>query len=232
MIYLLIVLICILFILLLYYLIQVKLNDIKQIGENKELDEIVKTFPNNKEIVTKILSMLGNNKTKMKESEEKDSATIYMVLSDTIHIGGIQNTYTRVQTIAHECLHSIQSKNLLWFHFVFSNIYLIYFLLICVLTIFKVIPNPILQIIILTIFGFIFYVIRSYLETDAMIKAKYLAKEYMEEEKVKKETIERLVKEYEKLNNKAIILTNYTLFRGCFIKIILYSILCFLISIF
>ena len=53
----------------------------------------------------------------------------------------MKNSFTRIQTIAHECLHSIQGKNLLIFNFIFSNIYLLYFIVISVLAAFNILPN-------------------------------------------------------------------------------------------
>ena len=78
--------------------------------------------------------------------------------------------------------------------------------------------------------GFIFYFIRSYLETDAMTKARFLAKEYMEEENIlSKEEIQEVVKQYDKLNTKGIIATNYSLLLGIIIKTIILTILMILI---
>ena len=37
-------------------------------------------------------------------------ASLYIVATNTILISNIKDTFTRVQTIAHECLHSIQNK--------------------------------------------------------------------------------------------------------------------------
>ena len=56
---------------------------------------------------------------------------------------------------------------------------------------------------ILIILGLVYYVVRMYLENDAMIKARYLAKEYLDEsEYTTKEENEKLVSEFDKINNK------------------------------
>ena len=86
-----------------------------------------------------------------------------------------------MQTIAHECLHSIQSKKMLMFNFIYSNLYILYFLVISILTLCNIIQNKTLQLFILSVFGFIFFAVRSYLETSAMTKAKYLAKTFLEQ---------------------------------------------------
>ena len=78
----------------------------------------------------------------------------------------------------------------------------------------------------LVIGSFIYYAIRSYLEMDAMTKAKPLAKEYMEEQgKLTKEEIQRIMENYEIINNVFIKLTNFKLIFDCTIKIIIYCII-------
>lgn len=128
-----------------------------------------------------MLKKLNNTKVKVKEEleskEKKDS--LYVAISDTIFIGNIKDTYTRIQTVCHECLHSVQPRRLLLFNFIFSNIYIFYFILSTLLTIIGVFKDTKLQTIILLIMSYLFYAVRSYLETDAMTKARYLAKDYM-----------------------------------------------------
>ena len=69
--------------------------------------------------------------------------------------------------------------------------------------------------------------VRAFLENDAMIKAKYLAKDYMENMKIStKEEIEKIVSGFDKINNKGIKCINYNLFLGCMIKILIFLILC------
>lgn len=208
------------------FIFEINLKKLKEAGENKKCNEIVSKFPNNKEICEDILEKLDNKKVKIKENNDK-TASLYIAVSDTIFIANISKTYTRIQTIAHECLHSIQSRKLLMFNFVFSNIYILYFILSIVLTIFGVFKNYELQIIILSILGFFYYVIRAYLETDAMTKAKYLAKDYMESYNKKsnnctKGEIEEVVNEYERINKIGIPATNFILFANCIVKIIIY----------
>lgn len=149
-------------------------------GNDKELDEIASKFPENKEICEEVLKSYDNTKVKIQQEEgvnKKDS--LYVAILDTIYIGNIKDTYTRIQTICHECLHSLQPRRLLLFNFIYSNIYIIYFVLSIILTIIGICKDIKLQIIILTIMSFLYYVIRSYLETDAMTKAKFVAKDYM-----------------------------------------------------
>ena len=135
------------------FMFEINIKKLKEAGENKKCDEIISKFPNNKEICENILEKLGNKKVKIKENNDK-TASLYIAITDTIFIANISKTYTRIQTIAHECLHSIQSRRLLIFNFIFSNMYILYFILSIVLTIFGVFKNYELQIIILSILGF------------------------------------------------------------------------------
>ena len=197
------------------FIFEINIKKLKEAGNNKECDEIVSKFPENKEICEEILEKLDNRKVKIKENNDK-TASLYIAITDTIFIANISKTYTRIQTIAHECLHSIQNKKMLIFNYIFSNIYILYFILSIVLTIFNVFKNYELQIIILSVFGFLYYAVRAYLETDAMTN-------YNEKNNIcEKEEIEKVVNEYKKINEIGIPATNYILFANCVAKVIIY----------
>lgn len=223
-----VILVCIAFLIILKFAWNIKLKDIKQlkeIGYDKELNEMTNKLPENKEICKEILKKLNNETVTIKENEDGVSS-FYLVLNNSILIANIKNTFTRVQTIAHECLHSIQNRRTLLFNFFYSNVYLIYFLCICILSLLKLNQHGMLHLFIITILGFVYYAIRSYLEMDAMTKAKPLAKEYMDEQKVlSKEEQDKILEKYEKINEIGIKLTNYKLIVNVVIKIIIYSII-------
>lgn len=199
------------------------IKKIKEIGYSKELNKIASKFPANKEICTKILEKLDNKKVKIEE--EKDSKTsLYIAISNKIIIADIKDTFTRIQTIAHECLHSVQNRTMLLFNFIFSNISLIYYLVAIFLVLFNVLDGFVFVQIYIGI-GIISYVIKSYLETDAMTKAFYIAKEYMEETakasaNITKEEVDILLDNIAKLNKIGIPLTNFYLIVGIMLKII------------
>ncbi len=224
--YLIIVLSCIVFLIILKFAWKIKIKDIKklkEIGYSKELNEITNKLPENKEICKVILKKLNNETVNIKESEN-NTASFYLVLNNTILIANIKNTFTRVQTIAHECLHSVQNKRTLLFNFIYSNIYLIYFVAICILSILGIVKHGMLHIFILTILGIIYYAIRSYLEMDAMTKTRPLAKEYMEEEgSLSKEEQKTILENYDKINEIGIKMTNYRLIISITIKIIIFG---------
>lgn len=224
--YITIILVAIGFIVILFPILQIKIKKVKELGENKELNELANGFPENKEIAEKILTKLQNKTVTLKEDKESKTS-LYMIATDTILVGNIRDNFTRVQTIAHECIHSIQNKKMLWFNFIFSNVYMLYFLIISILTIINVIKNPIPYLSILILFGSIQYFMRSLLETEAMLKAKYVAKEYLEENQVcSQEQIERLITQYEEMNKIGICFVNYEILVKNLIKVIIFAILC------
>lgn len=206
---------------ILRYVFDVNMKKIKEIAEDKELDELTQKYPDNIEICKYYLKKLNNENVKIEE-DKNSNTTLYLVMSNKIFIANLKESYTRIQTIAHECLHSIQSKKLLWFNFIFSNIYLLYFFIICILAIFKLLPYKMMFLSILIILGFTFYAVRTYLENDAMIKAKFLAKEYMQEKKISsQEEIDKIINKYEKLNNIGIKCTNFQLLNNVILKVII-----------
>lgn len=163
----------------------VKLKYLKEFAENEELkyNDIIKRYPSNIEVCKYILKMLNNNNVKIEEDKSANTC-LYIAITNKIIIANVKDSYTRIQTIAHECLHSIQDRKILLFNFIFSNIYLIFFAVSMILGIFKLIPNKMIFVCLMFIFSYIYYFVRSYLENDAMIKAKYLAKEYMIDTKI------------------------------------------------
>ena len=99
----------------------------KQIADNKELNELTNRLPDNETICKDILNSINNSDVNIKQSnDEKSETSLYIVATNTIIIAKIRESYARVQTIAHECIHSIQDKKLLLFNFIFTNIYLVY----------------------------------------------------------------------------------------------------------
>lgn len=201
---------------------------IKHIADDKELDELAKKYPSNVEICKTYLKKLKNETVKIEENENSE-ASLYIAITNKILIANISNTYTRIQIIAHECLHSIQNRKILLFNFIFSNVYLLYFILICLLAIFEVLPFKMMYLGILLIFGMIYYMVRIYLENDAMIKARYLAKEYMEEEKISTpEEIDKIVAGFDKINEVGIKCINYSFFLNIMIKVLIFAVICIL----
>ena len=230
--YLIIIILCIVAILILKVGMNIKLKDIKQIkniGSNEELTEISNKFPENKQICKDILKILENEDVEIEETkDEKSQTSLYLVMQNKILIANIKDTFTRVQTIAHECIHSIQSKTLLKFNFIFSNFNNIYFLIICILALFNIVKVEVLNILLAGLFlvQFIWFIVRSFLETDAMTRAEYVSKEYIEKANtVSKEEASILVNQYKEINKIGIKLYNFVLACQAVVKIIVYCIL-------
>lgn len=215
-------------ILLLKYIFEYNIKQIKNIGEDQDLDNLAKAYPSNIEMCKDYLSKLKNETVKIEENQGAQ-ASLYIAITNKILIANVKNSYTRIQTIAHECLHSIQNRKLLIFNFIFSNIYLLYYILICVLLIFKILPLKMMFLAIFLILSMIYYTVRIFLENDAMIKARYLAKEYLEEKKISSPNeIKKLVAGFDKINAIGIKCINYNFFLEIMIKTFILTILCIL----
>ena len=204
-------------------MMKINVKEVEKIALDRELNEIAKKYPKNIEICKSILKKLGNETTKIEEDTNSE-ATLYIAITDKISIGNTHESFTRIQTMAHECLHSIQDKKILMFNFIYSNIYIIFFLIICTLVILKKLPNEVVFSNIFLILSFIHYVIRIFLENDAMIKAEYVAKEYMKEQQISSEQeLGKVAEGFKKLNEGAIKGTNCGLFVKIMIKVVIFN---------
>lgn len=229
--YLIIIIISIITILVLKIGFNVRIRDIekiKKIGTDKKLNDVANKFPGNKEICEKILEKLGNKNVEIEENDEYKTS-LFLVMSNKIVIAKIKDSFTRIQTIAHECLHSIQSRRILLFNFIFSNLFLLSFIVFLVLIFFRI-GEPMVYIQVYTFLSLIYLCIRGYIETEAMGKAKYLAKEYMQEYSIKNanittEEVEVLADNFENLNKIGIPLTNFWLATITIFKIIILALL-------
>lgn len=194
---------------------------IMKIANNEKLNNIVQKLPDNINICKDILKKLNNEKVKIEEQENTNC--FYFIATDKIILNKDKKYFTRVQTIAHECIHSTQNKKILWFNYIFANLLNIFWLITMILTIAGVITQYALFSASILICIIIFYVIRSYLEIEAMTKAKYIAKEYLEENQVKE--TDEIVEEYEKLNDIGIKYTCYKLISSKLYLLAIYTIM-------
>ena len=157
--YLIISLIALIVAIILAYIFGYNRNKMKTIGENKELDKLAKKYPDNISLCKTYLEKLNNSNVEIEENKDTE-ASLYIAITNKISIANITNTYTRIHTIAHECLHSVQDRKILMFNFIFSNIYLLYFIIICVLALFKMLPNGMMFLDIFLIFSMVYYMVR------------------------------------------------------------------------
>jgi len=212
-------------IILFKFIFKINLKKAKEIQENKSLEKITDKFPENIQIAQEMLEMLDNKGVKIEEAKNTETS-LYIAITNKISIADMKNNYARIQTIAHECLHSCQDRTLLVFNFIFSNINMIYFFIITLLTLFKVINNQMLQIAILMLFTLIQFAVRSFLEIDAMTKSRFLAKEYMENKKLcSNEEIDKLLEQYDKINKIGIPFVIDNLLTNGLIRVLIYTII-------
>lgn len=223
--YIIIILISTICILLLKRIFSIKISNLKNYKDSQELINLSDKFPENLELTKEILTKLNNENVTIKENLDSETS-LYIALTNTISISSKKNSFARIQTIAHECIHSIQNRTTHIANFIISNIYIFYFLIILILTLLNIIKNPLVYLAILAMLGFIQFTIRAYLEIDAMTKAKYLSKEYMEEKEIiTKEQINLLCIEYEKINKMGIPFYIWNLFTNNMVKIIIYAVI-------
>ena len=222
--YIVIMLVCVVILIAIYLILGKVKKQMKELSQNEELNKITDKMPENIQVCKSILKKIKNEDVELEETQDS-STSLYIAITNKILIGNIKNNFTRIQTIAHECIHSIQNRKMLIFNFIFSNIYILYYLIILILTVFNIIKNPMLQIVIFLILTFTYYFIRSLLEIDAMTRAKYLAEEYIIENNLcSEEELEKLIMQYEKINKIGIPAANFSLFSEGIIKIIIYCI--------
>ena len=218
--------ICVITIILLKIFLNINFKTMKKLEiENTDmLNKIASKFPEDKKICETILKQLNNSSNVNIKIKPEYNSCLYTVYNNTITIGKFQQNYMKIQTIAHECIHSSQSKRTLWSNFIFTNIYLLYFIIILILTFLNKLPYANIHTCILIFGGVIQFILRMCLENDAMIKAKYVAKEYIEKNKIltsKEEEI--LLEEYDRVNKVGIPFLNYYQVTMNLIKIIIFS---------
>lgn len=210
---------------LLKFIFKIDLKKVEPMKENKQLEEFTNQFPKNIDIAKEMLEMLGNDKVKVEEIENTNTS-LYIAATNKISIADMKNNYARIQVIAHECLHSVQDRRLLLFNFIFSNINIIYFITIVILTITKVINNYMIQIFTLMMFTIIKFAVRGYLETDAIIKSKYLAEQYMQNKKIiTDKEIKAIIEQYGEISKISVPLTIVQLITSSFIYIFIYALI-------
>ena len=220
-----VILVCLIILILLKIFLNVNFKNIKnlEIRSSEQLEKISNKFPEDKKICEDILEKFNNNNVKIKIEPEYESC-LYTVFNNTITIGKFKQNYMKIQTIAHECVHSMQNKITLWSNIVFTNIYLIYFITILVLTFLNKLPYTNIHILILIFLSFIQYILRNTLETEAMIKARFVAEEYIKDKNIlNKEEKDKLLEEYDKINGIGIPFTNYYTISMNIIKIMIFA---------
>ncbi len=212
---------CIVFIIVLKFVLKINYKKAKVLEDNKELQKITDRFPENIKIAEEMLELLNNKNVKIEE-QKNTKTSLYVVITNKILISDLKDNYGRIGTIAHECMHSIQDRSLLMFNFFYSNLVLIYWIVSLILIICNVFSNIQLLSFILLLLLFIQTLIRLYLEIDAMLKSLNLSNEYVKRKKMclDKER-EELINEYKIINDMGIRFYIFKLTTNSFIKVLL-----------
>ena len=214
---------------LLRFIFKIDFKKAEQLSVNKELEEITEKFPENIEIAKEMLEMLDNKNVKIEEAQNT-TTSLYIAITNKILIADLKNNYGRIQTIAHECLHSVQDRRVLMFNFIFSNIFIIFWLVMSILTVTKVITDTSTIMFILLLFTLIRIVVRGYLETDAMTKSRYLAEQYINKKNIiTKEEKEKLLTQYDEINKIGIPFIIVRLLLTPLLEILIYAIIALVI---
>ena len=234
MLYLIISIISLLLIVLSKFLFKVNIKIAKNIAEDKALNNATSQLPENIEVCKSILKIINNPEVKIENSVNKNSGTsLYIAISDKILIADLKENFTRFQTIAHECAHSIQNRFLQITHFVFANLFKIIFWISLILVIIEK-NNYILQsLITFSVIGTVYSTLKYVLEKDAIINSKPLAIQYLKEsKKVDNKTIENIENKYTKINDMGLNYIKFTCILDVFLRIFVYCILVYLKELF
>ena len=201
--------------------LNIKLKDLKELKKtnaSKENLKLIGDVPDNIEICKEILKKFNNSKVII-ENKTDEKSIYYIAISNKIIIGNVSDSFSRIQTVIHECIHSIQDRRVLIANYVLSSISNIYFLILIITAIINRISLKLFMS--FFILQFICYVIRSFLENDAMIRAEYETEKYLKEKDSRNE--KEIIEKYKNMNKIGIKLYNFVLYAKIIIKcIILY----------
>lgn len=217
---------CAITLILLKIFLNIKFGNIKNLNNRctEELEHLSAKFPSDEEMCKDILKKLNNSRDVKLKIDKEYNSCIYTIFDNTITIGKFKQNYMKIQTIAHECVHSCQNKRILWSNFIFTNIYLIYFWIILILEILNKLPYTNIHSIILIFLSLIQYIVRFGLENEAMIKARFIAKEYIEENNIlNEEEKDKLIAEYDEINSIGIPFMNFYLISNNILKNLIYA---------
>lgn len=157
-----------------------KLNIFKKDSDlSKHANEIMNTVEENTLACKNILALISNNSTNI-ELINNSKTSYYVFLTDKIYLSNNdknKNNFTRIGMIAHECIHSVQSKILQWINFLSSNLEMIFFVILIILKLFNFLNLEL--IIIYSVISLISIITRNFLEVEATVKSVNLSKKYL-----------------------------------------------------
>ena len=101
-----------------------------------------------------------------------------------------------------------------------------YFAVITILALFNKLPNASSYAIVLVMMSILLFFVRSYIETDAMIRARFLAEVYMKSKRelISEENIDLIVENYDKINDFGVKLYNFKLLFDYLLKVVIFCV--------
>lgn len=227
--YLILILVLISIIIISKFVFKVNLKKSKALAlKNEALDKLTSNLPKNYDVCQSILKELNNSTTKIEESQdEKSSTSLYMVLPDKILIAELKQSFVRFQTIAHECIHSIQNKKLQILHYILANVYILGYLAIIICSLVVNNKLEILFAVFMVAIGIPFLVLKFILEKDAIVKSKGVAINYLKKtNEVEAEDINKIEAVYTEINEQGINFNKFNIILNFCSRIIVYLIIC------
>jgi hypothetical protein len=155
------------------------LSKIKAYANDSELDILLSSLPSNISICMEMQKMIGNECIIELDDKTKSSAYIFflnkIILSNTEKF---RNSYSRVLLIAHECIHSMQSRMTHILNFIFANVMILHDIYTLITLILGICTEEYIALAILLTFIHIYF--RIILETDAVYRSMTLSDKYLE----------------------------------------------------
>lgn len=236
MLYLIISIISLLLIVLSKFLFKVNIKNAKSIADDKALNNATSQLPDNIEVCKSILKIINNSEVKIENSLDKNSGTsLYIAMSNKILIADLKDNFTRFQTIAHECAHSIQNRFLQITHFVLANLYKITFWISFILVILRKNKYILESLITFSIIGIVYSILKYILERDAILKSKPLAIQYLNEsKKLDDNTIKAIESKYSQINEMGLNFMKFSIILDVVLRVFSYCMVvhfvCYLIA--
>lgn len=171
-------------------------------------------------ICKQILRELNNNHTQVEYNKDKKSnLSYYNHDKDAIILKTDNKSSSRIIQIAHECVHTMQPKTYLAANKIFSNIQMLYFIIVLI-CIFYIETNELLLISIqmIILLGTVF--VKTVIEGDASYRSVKLVEEYLEN-KITKEEKEKYIQESSELIYKLMPVYYFNFFSQGMIMLII-----------
>lgn len=167
----------------LYSVYKEKVNE-SEMSFDEELSPIIAELPDNKTICEEILKQVNSKVEVEYNPYEEAKGSFYnhrknkIVVRKNKDLGDI----SRIVHIAHECVHTTQKRIFLNMNYIFSNIQLLYFLILIALRFFNISSNIIEQLLFVQILIVLStFFVKAVIESDACYRSVRVAEEYLKD---------------------------------------------------